>query len=244
MVGVLWWSAVGTNVNLQTLAEGLPEIGSFFYQLLPSAKSPWPLNYLWQILPRLLETLKMATAATIFGAFFALIFCLGGARNLAAGKVVYNVSRGLLNLIRTVPDLILATLFAAAFGIGPFPGVVALFVVSFGLIAKLLADTLETIDPGPLEAITAAGGSNLERAAFAALPQILPDFLAYTLYAFEVNVRAAAVLGLVGAGGIGMILQTNISFMDYSKVGLIIAVIFLTVLLIDAVSTLIRRRLV
>ena len=244
IVGVLWWSAAGTGVNLQTLGEGLSEIAHFFRSLLPSADHPWPFDYLPQIFQRLLETIKMALAATIFGAVLALFFCLSGARNLAAGKIIYNVSRGLLNLVRTVPDLILATLFASAFGIGPLPGVLALFVVSFGLIAKLLADTLETIDPGPLEAITAAGGSRLERAVFAAFPQILPDFLAYTLYAFEVNVRSAAVLGLVGAGGIGMILQRDISFLDYSRVGLIIAAIFVTVLIIDTVSTTIRRRLV
>ncbi len=242
--GVLWWSAVGTGVNLRTLAGGWTEIVSFFHRLLPSAEHPWPLDYLPQILVRLLETIKMATAGAIIGSALALWFCLGGARNLAAGKIVYNISRALLNLIRTVPDLILATLFATILGIGPLPGVVALIVLAFGLVAKLLADTLETIDPGPLEAITAAGGSNLERAIFAALPQVLPDFLAYTLYAFEVNVRSASVLGLVGAGGIGMILQRDLAFMDYSRVGLIIATIFVTVLLIDGLSTFVRRRLV
>lgn len=244
VAGILWWSAVGTGVNLQTLSEGLPEIGNFFLRLLPSPSNPWPLDYLGEITPRLLETIKMAVAATIVGSLFALLFCLGGARNLAANRGVYAVSRSFLNLLRTIPDLILATLFAAAFGIGPFPGIVALGVVSFCLVAKLLADTTETIDPGPLEAIAAAGGSRLERAIFAALPQILPDFLAYALYAFEVNVRAASVLGLVGAGGIGMILQRDISFMDYSRVGLIIAVIFATVLVIDGISALIRRRLI
>ena len=102
IIAILWWSAVGTGVNLQTLAEGLPEIASFFGKTAALRRTPWPLNYLPQIVGRLLETIKMATASTIVGSVFALFFCLSGARNLAAGKIIYNLSRALLNLIRTV----------------------------------------------------------------------------------------------------------------------------------------------
>jgi phosphonate transport system permease protein len=146
--------------------------------------------------------------------------------------------------VRTIPDLVLAALLAAVFGIGPLPGMLALFAFTFGLVAKLLCDAVETIEPGPLEAIAAAGGTRLQRAVFAALPQVAPDYVGFTLYAFEVNIRAASVLGLVGAGGIGFILQRDISFFQYSRVGMIIAATFAVVLAIDMLSGWLRRRLV
>jgi phosphonate transport system permease protein len=241
---LLWWSAVGTGFSAQALVEGFPEIFAFFHKLLPSPETPWPWDYLPQIRLRMLETIKIAVAATFFGSALALPYALIGARNLAGGRFVYAVGRTILNLVRTVPDLILATLLASVFGIGPLPGLLALVVFTFGVVAKLLCDTVETVDPGPVEAITATGGTRLQRAVFAALPQVAPDFAAYSLYAFEVNIRAAAVLGLVGAGGIGTILQRDISFFHYANVGLIIAATFVVVLILDTLSTWLRSRLV
>jgi phosphonate transport system permease protein len=243
VLAVLWWSAAGTGVSIGSFVEGFPEIVAYFKRLLPTAEHPWPLDYLPQIQARMLETVKMALAATLAGAALALPYALVGSRNLAAGRWVYAVGRAFLNLVRTIPDLVLAALLATVFGIGPLPGMLALFVFTFGLVAKLLCDAVETIDPGPLEAITAAGGTRLQRGVFAALPQIAPDYVSYTLYAFEINIRAASVLGLVGAGGIGFILQRDISFFQYSRVGMIIAATFLVVLIIDTVSGWLRRKL-
>lgn len=241
---VLVWSANGTGFSFRALAEGLPEIQAYLARLLPSAEKPWPLDFLPQIRDRLAETIRMALGASLVGSALALPFALVGARNLAAGRLVYNIGRGFLNLVRTVPDLILASLLASIFGIGPLPGLLALGIFTFGVVAKLLSDTVETIDPGPLEAVTATGGSRLEQAWFGVLPQIGPDFVAYTLYAFEINVRAAAVVGLVGAGGIGVILDASIKLFRYGRVGLIIAATFLVVLLIDSFSTWLRSKLV
>ncbi|MDX1934349.1 MAG: phosphonate ABC transporter, permease protein PhnE [Capsulimonadales bacterium] len=248
VVGLLWWSSmpppIGTGFNLREVVEGWPQMQVFFQRLFPTPDRPWPLDYLPQIVNRMTETLKIATAASIFGAVFALPFAMLAARNLAAGRIVYGFGRGLLNLIRTIPDLVLAALLASAFGIGPLPGVLALTIFTFGVVAKLLSDTIETVDPGPQEAITAAGGNRIQQALFAVFPQVAPDFVAYSLYAFEVNIRAAAFLGYVGAGGIGMILNRDVKFFNYGRVGLIITTIFVTVLIIDTVSTTIRRRLV
>jgi phosphonate transport system permease protein len=216
----------------------------FFIRLFPSSEKPWPLNYLPQITARILETLKIALAASFFGATVSVPFAMLSARNLAAGRIVYGIGRSFLNIIRTIPDLVLAALLASAFGIGPLPGVIALTIFTFGVVAKLLSDTIETIDPGPMEAITAAGGSPVEQAVFAVLPQVAPDFVAYALYAFEVNIRAAAFLGYVGAGGIGMILNRDVKFLNYARVGMIISAIFVMVLLIDTTSAYIRRKLV
>lgn len=242
VLGILAWSALGTGVSLPALVRGFGAIVEDFNRLLPSRERPWPLDYLPAIRERLLETIKIALAATAVGSFFALPFLLVGTRHLAT-RAVYGLGRGFLNLLRTIPDLVLATLLAAAFGIGPLPGLLALIFFTFGIVAKLLADTAETIDPGPMEAITAAGGTRLQRAVWAVLPQVAPDYVAYSLYAFEINIRVAAVLGLVGAGGIGQILYRDINFFQYSRVGLIIAVTFAVVFVIDSVSTWLRGRL-
>lgn len=244
VLGILTWSANGTGASLPAFLGGLPQMADYFRKLLPSPENPWPLDYLPQIRERMLETIKIAFAATVIGASLSLPFALVGTRTLAATRLVYNVGRGFLNLLRTIPDLVLASLLAAAFGLGPLSGLLALIFFTFGVVAKLLADTVETIDPGPLEAITAAGGTRLQRAVFAVLPQVAPDYVAYALYALEINIRVAAVLGLVGAGGIGMILWRDINFFKYGHVGLIIAATFAVVFLIDMLSTWLRSKLV
>lgn len=244
IVALLYWSATDIGVSLKAFQEGLPDLTSYFGRLVPTKERPWPLDYLPQIQSRLIETIKIALGSSILGSALSLPYALIGAQNLAPSRWIYTLGRGILNLLRTIPDLVLATLLAAVFGIGPIAGMLALIFFTFGVVAKLLCDKIETIDPGPMEAVTAAGGTRLERAIYAVFPQIAPDFAAYSLYAFEVNVRAATVLGLVGAGGIGVILQRDISFMNYSKVGLIIAVTFLVVLIIDTFSTWLRSKLV
>lgn len=244
VAGILVWSAIETKAYPVAFVEGIPDMVDYFRRLMPSKESPWPLDYLPTIQARMLETVKIALAASVIGSALALPFALIGARTLAPGRWVYNFGRGLLNLVRTIPDLVLATLFAAAFGLGPLPGLLALIFFTFGVVAKLLCDTIETVDPGPMEAIAASGGTRLQRAVFAILPQVAPDYVAYTLYAFEINIRVAAVLGLVGAGGIGMILYRDINFFKYAHVGLIIAVTFAVVFVIDTFSTWLRSKLV
>ncbi|GAB4454679.1 MAG: phosphonate ABC transporter, permease protein PhnE [Armatimonadaceae bacterium] len=244
VLAILWWSAADTGVSVEAFREGFPDLMEYFGRLLPTASDPWPLDYLPEIQGRLLETIKIALGASIIGAALALPYALVGAQNLAATRWVYLLGRGFLNLIRTIPDLVLASLLAAVFGAGPLAGMLALVIYTFSIVAKLLCDTVETIDPGPMESITAAGGTRVERALYAVFPQVGPDFAAYALYAFEINVRAAAVLGLVGAGGIGIILLRDIRFFAYDRVGLIIFVTFLIVLVIDSFSTWLRGKLV
>ena len=239
VAAILAWSAAGTRFDMAKLAAGAPEILAFFRGMLP----PWPVEFARKLVDPMAETLRIAVASSLGGALLALPFSLLAARNLARSPAIYHTGRTLLNLIRTIPDLVLAALLAAAFGIGPMAGFLALMVFSFGVVAKLLADTVETIDPGPIEAVAAAGGNRVQQASMAVLPQVAPDFVAYTLYAFEINVRAAAVLGLVGAGGIGVLLKTQIAFLSYGNVGVIVAATFLVVFLIDTLSGMLRRRL-
>ncbi|MGC4045307.1 MAG: phosphonate ABC transporter, permease protein PhnE [Armatimonas sp.] len=244
-VGVLIWSAIGTGASLPVLIEGLPNVGKFFTEMVPAGKNPAEeiSKVLTEIGPRLLETLRIAVAATFFGAVLALPFPLLGSRNLAT-KVVYFFGRAVLNFVRSIPDLVLALLIAIAFGFNAFSGFLALLLFSFGVVAKLLCDTVETLDPGPLEAIAATGGTRVEQAVYGIFPQVAPDFAAYTLYAFEINIRSASILGLVGAGGVGVLLNKYVNFMNYGKLGMIIGIIFVLVVAIDGFSTWLRSKLV
>jgi len=241
--GILYWSALGTGFSLGELVKGLPQMQLYFARLLPSAQKPWPWEYLPTLSGALLETLRMSFLASVYGSALALPFMLLATRNLASPRV-YAVGRVFLNFMRTVPEIIWGVLLVAAFGIGAFPGVISLTIFTFGIVAKLLGDTIETVDAGPKEAVQAAGGTRFQQARFSVFPQIAPDYVAYALYAFEINVRASVVLGLVGAGGIGVILREAISLFRYGRVGLIIAITFVAVLVIDTTSTFLRSKLV
>src|SRR5207249_8190602 len=131
------------------------------------------------------------------------------------GNIVYVSCRTIINVIRSIPDLFWALVFVATVGLGPFPGVLALTMFAFGMLGKLYSEAIESIDPGPLEAITATGASRTQVVVFGVVPQIVPYFVAHTLYAWEINVRVATVVGMVGAGGLGFLLRTYMSYFQY-----------------------------
>lgn len=192
----------------------------------------------------LLDTFRMAIIGTIIGSFLAILPALYSSQNLARRRWVYLTARTIMNLIRTVPDLVLAAILVGAFGTGALPGVVALTIFSFAIVAKLLSESIESIDPGPLEAIQATGGSWLQQVAFGVWPQILPNYMGYVLYVLEVNVRSSTVLGYVGAGGIGLTLNTHLNLGQYREVGVVVAVMLIVVIAMDWASNKLRERLV
>lgn len=206
---------------------------------LPSA---W--DYTPRIIGPLFETIQMAIVGSFLGAVLAFPVALLAASNFIKNRWINAPVRLILNIFRTIPALVLASLFVAVFGVGSFAGIVALFIFSFGLISKLTYETIESIDYGQVEAILSLGGNRLNVLRYAIIPQVLPQFMSYTLYAFEVNVRAAAVLGYVGAGGIGQIYERSLAFRHFDRVGMIVIVSFLAVLIIDLISSSIRKRLV
>lgn len=165
------------------------------------------------------------------------------ARNIVKNKAVTGILRVIMNIVRTIPDLLLGAIFVAIVGIGPVAGVLALSVFTFGVVVKLFYEAIETIDPGPIEALTAVGANKLQIIHFAVMPQIITYFISYVLYAFEINVRASTVLGYIGAGGIGLYLQQTLQVFDYAETGLIILIIIVVVVLIDYVSTKSREAL-
>ncbi|MDU4694912.1 MAG: phosphonate ABC transporter, permease protein PhnE [Paenibacillus sp.] len=235
---LLWGSAVDTDASLSKLIQGSPNMLDLLREMFPPK---W--SYFDNIVPAMLETIRMALIGTTFGAILAVPVALLCASNLSRSAWIYQPVRFLLNLVRTIPDLLLAAIFVAIFGLGPLPGMMALTVFSFGLIAKLTYEALETIDRGPLEAMTSVGATSVQRIAFGVVPQIQAHFISYVLYTFEINVRAAAVLGLVGAGGIGHYYEVTLGFLEYDKTCMIILFTLAVVLLIDYVSTKLREKM-
>ncbi len=202
----------------------------------------------WAVLPVLVEpvvqTLQMALVATTQGAILAVPLTLLAARNVTRHPWLYYSARAVLNLLRTIPELLYAAILVAVVGIGPFAGILALTVFSVAIIAKLASESLEAIDPGPLEALEAAGANRLKMVRYAVVPQIMPAYLSYTLFVFEINVRVSFVLGLVGAGGIGQLLLTALNLFRYQSALVIILVTLVAVVVIDAISVRVRQALV
>ncbi len=240
LVALILGSAIFAGFNpievIQNFSKGKRLLGRMFF---PPA---W--SYTVKVLPPLLETIRMAVVGTVFGAVIALPVAVFAAANFLNNPWISKPIRLILNIFRTIPALVLASLFVAVFGIGPFSGVVALSIFTFGLISKLTYESIEAIDQGQVEALMSLGADKPNILRYAIMPQILPQFMSYTLYGFEVNVRAAAVLGYVGAGGIGQTFEHNLAWRNFDRVGVIIVISFAVVLIIDFVSSHIRKRLV
>ena len=202
----------------------------------------------WGFIPQtiapLLETVKMAVIASVIGCGVALPASFLASRVTTPGRFAYLADRAVLNVIRALPDLLYALVFVTAIGIGPLAGILALILFNLGVTAKLLSETIDGVDPGPAEAAWAAGASRTQMIRTSVFPQVLPNYVAYVLYVFELNVRASAVIGLVGAGGIGFLLQVQLNFFAYGNVAVIIVELFAAVFLIETVSIRLRRRLV
>ena len=192
----------------------------------------------------IIETFRIAISASVLGCGVALPVAFLASKVTTPNTIVYMLDKGFMNLIRTIPDLFWALLFATSVGVGPFAGALALIIFSLAIMAKLLSETVDAVDPRPLEAAMATGSSHFPAVRSSVLPQVLPNYVAYALYIFEINIRASVVLGLVGAGGIGRILETQRSFFRFDRVLAIVIVIFVIVFIIEQVSVALRRRLV
>ena len=188
-------------------------------------------------------TIEIALLGTALAAALAVPLGFLSARNVAPPGVYYAV-RTALNFFRSIDTLVYALLFVAAVGLGPFPGMLAVVAYTTTSLAKLYSETIEGIEPGPVDAIRATGATRLQVLRFGVLPQVLPLFLSYVLYRFESNVRAATVLGFVGAGGIGLYLQTYLRMIDYPAASTVLLVTVVMVMVVDFASARIRARLV
>ena len=192
----------------------------------------------------IVETLRIAVISATLGVGLSLPLAFLASTLTAPNRPSYLIDKGFINLIRTVPDLFWAMIFVASVGAGAFAGALALTFFSLAIMSKLLSETVDAADPGPLEAAKATGASHFPAVRSAVLPQVLPNYVAYGLYVFEINIRASVVLGIVGAGGIGQTLEASRSFFRFDRVLAIVIVIFVIVFVIEQISIALRRRLV
>jgi phosphonate transport system permease protein len=196
---------------------------------------------------KMAETIFLALMGTLFSVIVTVPLSFFGAKNLmggsAAGLALYGATRTVMNLLRSVEVMIIALMMVTVVGIGPFAGVLALAIHGVGALGKLYSEAIESIDPGPIEAITATGASRLQVVMFGVVPQVVPQFVAFTIYRWDINVRMATVIGLVGGGGIGFILKNYIDLLQWSQAGTAILLIAVTVIAMDYASALIRERL-
>jgi phosphonate transport system permease protein len=227
-----------TDANPARLVRGLPWMWDFVRRMVPP-----DLRVLPSALRGAVGTIEIALLGTGLAAVLAVPLGFLSARNVAP-PALYYVVRTALNFFRSIDTLVYALLFVAAVGLGPFPGMLAVVAYTTTSLAKLYSETIEGIEPGPVDAIRATGATRLQVLRFGILPQVLPLFLSYVLYRFESNVRAATVLGFVGAGGIGLYLQTYLRMIDYPAASTVLLVTVVMVMLVDFASARIRARLV
>lgn len=236
IVGILAWSYGPAEIyrftNLYTDAGNMAEYASDF--LTPNFHD-------WDIyVEQMLLTIQMAFWGTFLAVIFAVPFALLSSNNMVPYWLLFPVRR-MMDAFRAINEIVFAVLFIVAVGLGPFAGVMALFVHNVGVIAKLFSEVVETIDSRPVEGIRATGATRLQEIVFGVIPQVLPSWISLSLYRLETNVRSATVLGIVGAGGIGFILHESIRSFDYAASSAIIIVIIVSVSVVDIVSQQLRK---
>jgi phosphonate transport system permease protein len=246
----LFVSAIGAEVQPLTLWNKIGNFTSYFDRLLQldSGARVWtdPHEWFWGLArwSRLLgETLLIAYVATLTGALAAFAAAAPASRNLMRHASVRFIVRRSLEFCRTVPDIVFALIFVAAFGLGALPGILAVAIHTAGTLGKLFTEVVENIDMGPVEGVASTGGGWLAQVRFAVTPQVLSNLVSYALLRFEINVRGATVIGFVGAGGIGQDLIVAIRKFYYSDVSAMLLLIIVTVMAIDMLSARVRHRL-
>jgi len=200
------------------------------------------------VVEKMIETIFIGMMATFFGVIFALPVSFFAARNLMSASpvtlVIYYLVRGVLNIIRSIEPLIWAIIAVIVVGLGPFAGILALVFHSIAALGKLYSEAIESIDPGPIEAIQATGANWVQVVIYAVIPQIIPPFVSFTIYRWDINIRMSTIIGFVGGGGIGFLLAQYIRLLDYRSAGMAVWFIAITVAILDYVSAEIRARFV
>ena len=238
------------DVNLSKFVENFWRFPAYFAGTAPkfSFSSAWVdlAEWFWG-LPRwarlLGDTLLIAYMGTLTGGICGFVLCFLASANLVKSRAIVFATRRLLEFCRTVPEIVFALIFVLAFGLGPLPGVLAIAIHTTGALGKQFAEVVENIDSKPIEGVAATGGSWIQIVRFGAVPQVLSNFVSYGLLRFEINVRGAAVMGFVGAGGIGQDLIEAVRKFYYTDVSAILLLIVVTVMLIDFVTERVRHRL-
>lgn len=238
LLAVLAWAWQGAEMRPLDLLRDAGNMGTFARDFFPPNFHDWRIY-----LHELLITLHIAVWGTALAIVAAVPLGLLSAHNVAP-PWVYQPVRRLMDACRAINEMVFAMLFIVAVGLGPFAGVLALFVHTTGTLAKLFAEAVEAIDPRPVEGIRATGAHKLAELAYGVIPQVMPLWLSYSLYRFESNVRSASVVGMVGAGGIGVVLYEVIRSFQYAQTCAVLLLLVLTVTLIDVFSAWLRQRFI
>jgi len=232
---ILWWAAQGSGLSLTELIKGGPWIWDFLTRMLPPN-----FGFAEALVKPALETIQIAIWGTLLAIIMAVPICFFAARNLSPSAFVFHSTRQVLNIARGINEIILALIFVAAVGLGPFAGVIALAIHGAGMLGKFFAESIEEIDQGPIEALRSTGAGPIQVIIFGVIPQVVTAWIAVCLYRFETNLRQATVLGMVGAGGIGFELVGSMKLFQYKDTAMCILVIVVMVMTADYASNKLR----
>jgi phosphonate transport system permease protein len=230
-----------TEFSLDTLVRGWHGVVDFVRQSLPPDVS-------WRavVLPGLQAswvTLAIGLLGTTLSVPFALPLAVLGSRSSDTGSLAYQVARSIMSTLRAIPEVVFALVFVAAVGLGPFPGVLALVVHNTGVMGKLWSEAMDEADHGPIEALRVAGASRVQVVLHAVLPSVVPQLVGLVLYRLDVNVRASLVLGLVGAGGVGFLINQAVNLFRFDQMVSYIIIVLVVIVAVDQLSAAVRRRL-
>ena len=235
LAGLLVWSWDGADMRPWDLVASSGNMVLFVEGFFPPDFHDWPIY---------LEEMLITVQIAVWGTALAIV-CAIPLGALSAANIVpwwiYHPVRRLMDAFRAINEMVFAMLFVVAVGLGPFAGVLALWIHTTGVLAKLFSEAVEAIDPRPVEGIRATGATRLQEVVYGVIPQVMPLWISYSLYRFESNVRSATVLGIVGAGGIGQILYESIRGFYYGETAALLIIIIVTVSLIDVLSQWLRR---
>lgn len=236
---VYFWAIEGSDTNPVTLVRGFPFMADYLARMFPP-----DLSITGRLILKAGETIQMAIMGTTFGAALALPLSFLAARNVMPYRLVYQATRTLFDACRGINEIIWALLFVSMVGLGPFPGVLALTIHLLGALGKYFSESIEAVDQTLVTAIAATGANRIQTIYYGIIPQVRPLFIGYTMYYLEHSFRAATVLGLVGAGGIGIELITSVRLFKNQEVLTTLMVMVLTVVLLDRLSAFVRMRLI
>ena len=238
VVLVLGLSIRVTGFDLSIIARRADQLTKILSQIF----QPDP-SFLSKVTGPLWDTIKMSIMGSVIGSLLALPYAVAASANINRSGPLLAVLRFLLNIVRTLPTLVIASICALVFGLGTFAGTVAIVVFTFGVVTKMLYESIETVNMGAFEALESAGANKFQAFWSAVFPQVLPTYLSHCLYSFEINVRAASILGYVGAGGLGILIDERIGWRDYNGLGTVLLTLFIAVFVIENLSQFLRSKL-
>ncbi|MGB0506985.1 MAG: phosphonate ABC transporter, permease protein PhnE [Pikeienuella sp.] len=236
ILGAVIWAAVTADVEFDKLASSGPRLIGFFARMIPPDFSIWP-----ELLQGLAETLRIAILGTIGAVFLSAILGILASETLMR-PAIWRPARALLAMIRAIPLILVAMLMVGAVGLGPLPGILAITFHATGMLAKFYAEAIDNVTPGPVAALESAGASGLQQLRYAIWPQMAPVILRDTIFRFELNLRESLILGIVGAGGVGLYIQTYVRSFQYDKAATVTLAIIALVLLSEFMNTALKKK--